>query len=154
MKKTENRAYLAAKIAMTLTFLWSGFFFSIIPVLTYINNEEFSHISYRFIAAFPFLLSGLILCWLKLYIPQFPLCAVGLIIFINPAIELIDLASKKGIIFKPSFELRYMPIIAFGLISLVLFMVKFRQILVERNRRRNEYDNRPTESVLEKHHEE
>lgn len=154
MKKTENRAYLAAKIAMTLTFLWSGFFFSIIPVLTYINNEEFSHISYRLIAAFPFLLLGLILCWLKLYIPQFPLCAVGLIIFINPAIELIDLASKKGIIFKPSFELRYMPIIAFGLISLVLFMVKFRQILVERNRRRNEYDNRPTESVLEKHHEE
>ena len=151
MKRPQDKAaHIAAKIVMTLTFLWSGFFYSVIPVITYINNEELSHISYRLMTAFPFLLVGLILCWLRLYIPQFPFCAVGLVIFIGPVTELIDLASKKDVIFKPSFELRYMPIIAFGIISLVLFLTRLWQIISARVERRREYDNRPTESILEK----
>lgn len=141
------------KIAMMAVYLWSGFFWAGVTALNFLINDLSNvHLAYRFAAGSLVLLLGLILAWLRLYVLQIIPCMAGLAVFLNPAREMIDRAAETGVLFKPTFEQRYLPIIAFAIFSLVLFILRVWGIFAARAERKNEFDNMPTESVLDKHH--
>lgn len=139
---------------MTVLYLWSGFFWAGVTALNfYINDLSNVHLAHRFVAGSIILLAALVLAWLRFYILQIIPCIIGLIVFLTPAREMIDRAAETGVLFKPTFELRYLPIIAFAIFSLILFILRIWGIASAKAERRSEYDNSPSESVLDKHHE-
>ncbi len=155
IRPADGKFQTAVKVIMSLVFAWSGFFWSGVTALQFfINNTSHKNLAVGFFTASLVLLLGLVLCWARLYILQVIPSIVGIIMFLSPAREMIDHAADTGVIFKPSFEVRYLPVIAFGILSLVLFAVRVYGIISARNERREEFNNLPSESVLEKHHEE
>lgn len=156
IKRPEDKPiHIVLKVAMTVIFLWSGFFWSGVTVLQFfINNQEHRNLAIEFFTASVILFFGLLLSWLRLYIVQFIPSIIGFIAFLNPAREMIDHAAETGVIFKPSFELRYLPVIGFAILSLVLLILRVGSIVSEKSRVTEEYNNRPSESILDKHREE
>lgn len=156
MKRRPDKAvHKVVKVAMTLIFLWSCFFWSGVTVLNFlINDTDFSYLATGFLVGSGLVLISLILCWLRFYFIQIIPCIAGLIVYLSPAREMIDRAAKIEVEFKPSFELRYLPTVAFGILSLCLFIGKIYLLFAERAKKREEFDNMPTESVLDKHHDE
>lgn len=143
-----------AKIVMTLIFLWSGFFWSGVTIYNYYRlNPEYSYLSTEFLIGSSVILAGLILCWLRLYILQLPVTAVGFIVFLAPVREMIEHVKGTGVYFSPTFEVRYLPIIGLMILSAALFIGRIWQVFSKRSAEREEYNNRPSESILDKHHE-
>lgn len=154
-RPSDKNIHLAVKVIMTAIFLWSGFFWSGVTMLNFfINNTEYSYLSVQFLAGSLILLLSLLLCWFRFYILQIIPCVIGLIVFLRPAREMIDHAAETGILFKPTFELRYLPIIGFAILSAALLMVRIWELAAAHIERQDEFNNRPTESVLDKHREE
>lgn len=156
MKRPEDKKiHTVVKIIMTAIFLWSGFFWSGVSIYNFYSlNPEYSHLSSQFLIGSLVLLLALILCWLRLYILQLIPCVIGLIVFLRPAKEMIDHVLGTGVYFKPTFEQRYLPMIGFGVLSLVLFITRVWTLFSSRLEKREEFNNRPTESILEKRHDE
>lgn len=147
----DSKLQIIIKCLMTAVFAWSGFFWSGITVLNFfLINQEHKNLATGFLASSLILLLCLVLCWLRLYIAQFIPCVVGLIAYLIPAREMIDHAAETGVLFKPTFEQRYLPIIAFALLGLVLFALRVMALVSEKMKRDDEYNNRPAESILEK----
>lgn len=142
------------KILMTLIFLWSGFFWSGVTVYNYyVLNPEYPHLATEFLIGSLILALGLVLCWLRFYIIQFIPTAIGLLVFLIPTREMIEHVKNSGVYFTPTFEVRYLPMVGFAILSFVLFIVRIWQIAAKRIQEREEYNNRPTESVLDRHKE-
>lgn len=143
------------KCLMTAVFLWSGFFWSGVTILQFfINNTEHRNLAIEFSVSSALLLICLILCWLRFYILQFIPGMIGFIAFLNPVKEMMDHVADTGVIFKPTFEQRYLPMIAFAIFSLALLLIRILGIISEKAKREEEYNNRPTESIFDKHSEE
>ncbi len=141
---------LVAKSAMIILFAWSGFFWSGVTIINfYAFDPAYSYLATEFLIGSVFFLLSLILCHLKKYILQFVFCAAGLIPYLIAVNEMMDVAEKTGVVFKPSFELRYLPIFIFAFISLIFAMMKIWQNTLKRIEIRNEFDNRPTKSILD-----
>lgn len=136
---------------MTAIFAWSGLFWSGVTILQFfINNTTYKYLAASFLAGSVILLAGLILAWARFYILQAVACVIGLIVYLNPAREMIDHAAETGVIFKPTFEQRYLPMVGFAILSLVLFVIRVWTAVSARIERQEEYNNRPAESILEK----
>ncbi len=154
-RPADTALYTVIKTVMTVIFLWSGALWSGIAVLQFtINSRDHLNLAVGFGISSLILLSGLILCWTRLYILQFFPCLVGLIIFLNPAREMIDHAASTAVIFKPSFEVRYLPMIAFAILSLVLLILRIYSIYSKRSDEKEKFNNLPSESILDKHRDE
>lgn len=156
MKKIERPLdktfHLIIKWLMTAIFAWSGVIWSGMTVLQFsINSPEHSNLAWGFLAGSLILLLCLILCWVRLYILQIVPCVVGLIVYLDPAKEMIDHAEQTGVLFKPTFEQRYLPMLAFAILALALFVARILRIAADRAQREEEYNNRPSESILDKH---
>lgn len=159
MNKLKRRAdktpQIIIKCLMTAVFLWSGFFWSGVTILQFfINNTEHRNLAIEFSVSSALLLICLILCWLRFYILQFIPGMIGFIAFLNPVKEMMDHVASTGVIFKPTFEQRYLPMIAFAIFSLALLLIRILGIISEKAKREEEYNNRPTESIFDKHSEE
>ncbi len=157
LKRLNNLRYkdgkftLLAKILLTLVYLWSCFFWSGVTILNfYINTPEYSYLSTGFLTGSILITVGMVLIYLRCYISQFALCAAGTAVFLKNACEMIDVAAKSEVVFKPSFELRYMPVIALVILSFVLAIISLQSIISERQRVKNEFNNSPTQSIFEK----
>ncbi len=141
---------LVAKSAMLILFAWSGFFWSGVTIINfYAFDPANSHLATEFLLGSLLFLLSLILCYFRKYILQFGFCAAGLIPYLMAVNEMMDVAEKTGVVFKPSFELRYLPIFIFAFISLIFAMMKIWQNTLKRIEVRNEFDNRPTKSILD-----
>ena len=57
-------------------------------------------------------------------------------------------------IFINSTEQRYLPMIAFAIFSLALLLIRILGIISEKAKREEEFNNRPTESIFDRHSEE
>lgn len=156
LKRPEDKiAHKVIKWVMTAIFAWSGFLWSGITALQFlINSTDHRNLAIGFLIGSLILLLCLILCRLRLYILQFIPAIVGLTVFLIPAREMIDHAADTGVIFKPSFEVRYMPMIGLVILSFVLFIMRIALIFFERSQKREEYNNLPSESVLDRHSDE
>ncbi len=151
----DKAPHIVVKLAMTAIFLWSGFFWSGVTVLNfYINDLSNVRLANLFLAGSAILLAALLLCWFRLYIVQMIFTVAGLAVYLIPSAEMVNRAARTGVPFKPTFEQRYLPVIGFAILALVLFIIRIWQLAAARIERRQEFDNRPTESVLEKHREE
>ncbi len=153
-RQPDSKLHIFAKILLTAIYLWSGFFWSGVSVIYYIIEPDMTHIAVEFLISSALLLISLVLCWFRLYIWQFPFCVIGLAVYLQPAAELIRLANQREVYFKPSFELRYLPVIAFGVIALILFAYRFWQRITLKAAKQSEFDNSPTQSILEKRRDE
>lgn len=148
--KKEHKVYLFAKLLMTLIFLWSGFFWSCVTVLNFYINMTFdSHLATLFLIGSILLLVSLILCWCKVYVISMPFTATGTVLFCIAAAEMIDVAEQTAVVFKPSFEWRYLPIVLYCIISLCLFVVTLLKKIDERKRLQDEFNNSPAKSILD-----
>lgn len=96
------------------------------------------------------LLISLILSWLRLYIIQIIPAITGLILFLNPVREMMDHVANSGAVFKPGFEVRYLPAVVFGILSLCLIIVRLWGIHSAKIERLEEYNSRPSASILDK----
>ena len=154
-RPNDKKIHTAVKVIMTALFLWSGLFWSGVAILQFfINDTSNAHLASKFLLGDAILLLGLVLVWLRIYILQFLPCLVGMIIYLAPAREMIDHAANTGVIFKPTFEQRYLPIIGFAILSLVLFILRVYEVVSAKIEKQEEFNNRPAESVLEKRHDE
>lgn len=153
MKRPEDiKIYIAVKAAMTLVFLWSGVFWSGITALNFfINTPEYKKTGAWLLLGSGVILCGLILCWLRLYALQFIFCAAGFAVYIVPVKEMFDHVEGTGAYFKPSFELRYLPMIAVLILSAALFIIRIWLFFARRSEKKNEFYNSPSESILDKH---
>lgn len=141
---------LIAKSAMLILFAWSGFFWSGVSIYNFYKlDPEYSYIATRFLIGSVLLLVSLNLCFFRKYILQFAFTFAGAIPFLMAATEMIEVAVKTEVEYTPSFELRYLPIIAFVIISFCLAMVKTWQNIAKRTEERNKFDNSPTKSILD-----
>ncbi len=156
LKRTADKTpQIIIKCLMTAVFLWSGFFWSGVTILQFfINNTEHRNLAIEFSVSSALLLICLILCWLRFYILQFIPGMIGFIAFLNPVKEMMDHVADTGVIFKPTFEQRYLPMIAFAIFSLALLLIRILGIISEKAKREEEFNNRPTESIFDKHSEE
>ena len=147
----DNKIHIAVKVLMTAIFLWSGLFWSGVAILQFfINDTSNAHLAASFLWGDVILLAGLILAWARVYILQLIPCLVGLIVYLQPAREMIDHAADTGVLFKPTFEQRYMPMIGFAILSLVLFILRVYSVVSSRIEKQEEFNNLPAESILEK----
>lgn len=136
---------------MTAIFLWSGFFWSGVTALQFfINDQSNIHLAAGFFAGSAVLLAALLLAWFRLYILQFIVCLAGLAIYLRPAREMIDHSAETGVLFKPTFEQRYLPIIGFAILAMVLFILRVYGIVSKKQEQREAFNNLPTESILDK----
>lgn len=148
--KKEHKGYLFAKLAMTLIFLWSGFFWSGVTVLNFYINMTFdAHLATLFLTGSIALLVSLILCWCRVYVISMPFTVTGTILFCVAAAEMIAVAEQTAVVFKPSFELRYLPVTFYCIIALFLCIVKLIRKMDEHKRKREEFDNSPAKSILD-----
>ena len=154
-RPNDNKIHIAVKVLMTAIFAWSGLLWGGVTTLHIIlNDNSNSHLIPGFLAGSLILLAGLILAWTRMYILQLLPCIIGLIIYLKPAREMIDHAADIGVVFKPTFEQRYLPIIGFAILSLVLFILRVYTVVSARIEKQEEFNNLPTESILEKRHDE
>ncbi len=152
IREKEPFWMLIAKSAMTVLFLWSGFFWSGVSIFTfYMLIPQYSYRATGFLIGSLLLLAALVLCYARLYILQLPFAVAGLIPFLKMAGELIDefVAHPELTYRPPSYELRYMPIVAFAIISAGLAMFKIWRLVSKRIDEKNEYNNRPSQSILD-----
>lgn len=146
----ETKATLTLKILTSVVFLWSCFFWSGVTILNfYIIMPEYSYIATNFLIGTILITVSVIIMYFRCYILQFPVCAVGSWIYLSAAGELIDTAAKTDTVFKPSFELRYLPEIAIILFSLSLAMIHAFSVYTERAQERERYNNSPAKSILD-----
>lgn len=151
LRYRDNKFSVLAKILITVIYLWSCFFWAGVTILNfYINTPEYSYLSTGFLSASIIITLGLVLIYLRFYISQFVFCAAGTAVFLRYACEMIDNAAETKVVFKPSFELRYMPVIALVILSFVLAVLSAQRLISERQRRKAEFNNRPSQSILEK----
>ncbi len=157
MKRPADKpVHIVAKAAMTAVYLWSCFFWSGVAILNFwLNDPVDSHLSVWFLAGSAVLLAALVLCWLRFYIIQILPSIVGLAVYLKPAREMMDKAADlKEVVFKPTFEQRYMPVVGFALLALALFIARVWQIASARAEKKREFNDLPTESILEKRRDE
>lgn len=149
-RPNDKKIHTAVKVLMTALFAWSGFWSGMATLQFFINNTAHIDLAKGFLLGTLILLAGLLLAWFRLYILQAVVCAVGLIAFLKPAREMIDHAAETGVLYKPTFEQRYMPIIGFSIMSLVLLILRIYAVVSAKMERQEELDNRPAQSILEK----
>lgn len=151
LRYKDTKFTLAVKIIMTAVYAWSCFFWAGVTILNfYINTPEYSYLATGFLTGSIFITIGLILTFLRFHIAQFPFIVAGTVVFLKNAGEMIDVAIKSEVVFKPSFELRYLPVIAVAGFSFVLAVMSIARAVSERKTVQEEYNNRPTQSILEK----
>lgn len=147
---TDTKSTKFLKLVSTAIFAWSGFFWAGVTILNfYINMPNSSHLAQNFLIGTVLLLASLILCWFRFYILQLPICAVGTVFFLIASAEMIDTARFSGLEFKPSFELRYLPIIGMSVISLILAMIQIWDLISKKIEDNNKFNNSPSKSILE-----
>lgn len=151
LRYRDNKFTLIAKILITVIYSWSCFLWGGMTILNfYIINPDYSYLSTGFLTAGIIITLGLVLIYLRFYISQFVFCAAGTAVFLKYACEMIDNAVKIKVVFKPSFELRYLPIIALIILSFVLAVLSAQRLISEHQRKKAEFNNRPSQSILEK----
>ncbi|MBQ8622835.1 MAG: hypothetical protein IJ424_00420 [Oscillospiraceae bacterium] len=151
-REKEPFLILLAKSAMTILFLWSGFFWSGVSIINFYGySPEYSYRATGFLAGSLLMLTALILCYARLYIIQLPFTVAGLIPFLKMAGELIDeVVEHPELTYRPpSYELRYMPMIAFAVLSVALAMEAVWKMISKRMEAKNEFNNRPSKSILD-----
>lgn len=146
------------KVIMTAIWLWSCFFWCGITMLYFLLERadvaDSRAIAVKMFAGSVILLAALILSWLRLYIIQIVPSVAGLIVFLNPVREMMDHVANTGAVFKPGFEVRYLPTAAFAILSLCLLIVRLWGIHTAKAARLEEYNSSPAASILDKRNDE
>lgn len=150
LRYTDNKLTIAAKVLITLIFVWSCFLWSGATIFNfYIRMPEYSHLATGMLTGSILIFISIVLMYFRMYILQLPFCVVGSIFYLNQASEMIDRAIETEIVFKPSFELRYLPEIVVLLLSIALAMIHFWSIESKRIAAKNEFNNSPSKSILD-----
>lgn len=150
LRYADNKLTIAIKILITLIFIWSCFLWSGATIFNfYIRMPEYSHLATGMLTGSVLILISLILMYLRMYMLQLPFCIVGSIFYLNQASEMIDRAIENGIVFKPSFEQRYLPEIGILIFSIVLAILHFWSVESKRIAAKNEFNNSPAKSILD-----
>ena len=146
----DNPFTIVLKVIQTLVFAWSCFFWGGVTILNfYINDTENSHLADGFLIGTMLIAVSVILCYMRAYLVQLPFCAVGIVVYLVNAGEMIDVADVTQVVFTPSFELRYMPSVAVIIISCALCMLQIWSLIAKREAKKNEFNNSPTKSIFD-----
>lgn len=150
----DKPIHTAVKVIMSAIWLWSGFFWCGITMLFFLMERsdaaDSSSIALKMFAGSAVLLIALILCWLRLYIIQTVPTVAGLILYLIPVREMMNHVANSGVVFKPSFEIRYLPTVAFAVLALCLLIVRLWGMHSERAEKREKFNSSPSESILDK----
>lgn len=150
MRLKDSKGTLALKFAVVAIYIWSCFFWAGVTILNfYINDKEYSYLATGFLVGSLIIAVSIILMFFRLYIIQFPFCAVGTGIFLKNAGEMIDVADKTGVVFEPSFGARYMPCLIIAMISLVFLILQTARLILDRRADKEKFYNSPTKSILD-----
>lgn len=153
-RPNDKPIHTFVKVTMTAIWLWSGFFWCGITMLYFLleraDAADSRSIALKLFWGSVILLLALILSWLRLYIIQIVPAAVGLIVFLNPVREMMEHVANSGVVFKPGFEVRYLPTVAFGILSLCLLIARLWGIHTAKAARLEEYNSSPAASILDK----
>ncbi len=154
----DKNIQIIAKVVMTALFIWSGLFWSGVSIIYFGGfKPEYSYLAAKFAIGCALILVSLILCWLRFYMIQALPCAIGLAVYLSPVSEMITHVNENNTVdsFRPmTFEVRYLPMVGLAVLAAALFIGRLGQIILTRREKSEEYNNRPAESVLEKHHDE
>lgn len=146
----ENPLMMLGKILMCCAYAWSGFFWAGATIYNFYElTPQYSHLATIFLIGTLCVLVGIIMCWKKKYILQFPFVAVGTVLFMVATSEMMESAEKTAVVFTPSFELRYLPILAVTLLSLIFFIIKAYTVISTKKRIRDSFNNSPAKSILD-----
>lgn len=148
----ENPIVILAKIFATVVYAWSGFFWAGATAYNFYfltKDPDYYHLATWFSLGSLLVLAGIILCWKKCYVWQFPFVSVGTLLFVVAAAEMIDSAERTAVLFTPTFEWRYLPILAVELVSVIFFIVKSYTVLSSRKKLKDDFNNSPAKSILD-----
>lgn len=148
----ENPLVILAKIFATVVYAWSGFFWAGATAYNFYfltKEPDYYHLATLFTVGSLLVLVGIILCWKKRYVLQFPFVSVGTVLFLIAAGEMIDSAERTAVVFTPTFEWRYLPILAAWLVSLIFFAVNTYTVLSSRKQVKDDFNNSPAKSILD-----
>ena len=145
---SDNKLTIGMKILFSLVYAWSCFFWGGVTVINfYWFMPQEAHLASGFLIGDIFITLGLIACWLRCYILQFPLNVIGGSIYLVNAGEMIDNSAKT--VSTPAFELRYMPVAIILILSLCLLVLQLISFFAKRSQAKEEYNNRPSGSILD-----
>ena len=150
LRYPQNKWVFYIKCVSALIFAWSCFFWGGVSIIYYFTyGKAQSYLAEGLLFGEIAIAVGIIMMFLRLHILQLPFIAIGGAIYLKYAGELIDMAKKKHQIFKPSFEVRYLPVIVIILVSVVFAMLQVWRLISIRTAEKEEYNNRPTGSILD-----
>lgn len=146
----DNKLTVTIKVAAAIIYAWSCFFWGGVTIINFYDiKPEYSYLATGFLAGSIVITVGIIMLFFRLYILQLPVIAAGGVIYLKNAGELIDNAARIHVVFKPSFEVRYLPVIVIIIFSVVLAMLQIWRLISIRAAAKEEYNNRPTGSILD-----
>lgn len=145
-----NKLTVVVKFFFTVIYAWSCFFFGGITIINFFfYKPEYSHLASGFLIGCTFITIGFIMVYFRLFILQLPFIAVGGAIYLVNAGELIDNAARMKAVFKPSFELRHLPVIAMITLSVIIAIIQIWRLISLKSAEKEEYNNRPSGSILD-----
>lgn len=146
LRYIDNKLTKAIKAIITAVYLWSGLFWAGITIIYFYFFDTVNiHLAVNMMIADVFLTASLIMIYFRLYIIQLPFTAVGEFFYLISASEMINHAAKNNLVYKVSFEARYMPVVVILILGIVLAVLQIRRIIA----RREELNNRPSKSILD-----
>ena len=146
----DNGFTITLKVIVTLIYVWSCFFWAGVTILNfYINSPESSHLATGFLVGSLLMTASLVLMYLRFYILQLPFFFLCAAVYLVHAGEMIDVAHGTSVVFTPTFELRYMPVVAIIIISAALAMLEIWHIVSIRSSEKEKFNNSPSKSILD-----
>lgn len=150
LRYPANKATPIIIVIIMAIYLWSCVLWGGVTVIYYfLKMPEYSYLAKGFLFGGIFMTVGIVLIMFRLYILQLPFIAIGGAVYLTNAGKLIDRAAKISYTFKPPFGLRYLPVIAIILISLILCMLQAWRLISKRAAEKEEFNNRPSKSILD-----
>lgn len=150
----DKPMHTVVKTVMTAIYLWSGFFWCGITMLFFLlersDVSDSAGLAVKMFIGSALILASLIMCWFRLYIIQILPCVAGLAVFLQPVREMMNHVANSSVVFTPSFELRYLPMVGYAILSLALLIIRIWNIAAAKAEIREEYNNRPSESIFGK----
>lgn len=145
-----NKITTAVKAAAAVIYAWSCILWGGVTIIYYFfRMPEYSYLAEGFLFGGIIIAIGIIMLFFRLYILQLPFIAIGGAVYLKNACELINRSARVDYVFKPSFNLRYLPVSVIIIVSVILAMLQIWRLISIRAAERDEYNNRPSGSIFD-----
>lgn len=150
LRYPDGKLTVSAKILFTVIYAWSCFLWGGATIYNFFFlKPEYSHLAKGFLAGVLVMTVGIIMVYYRLFILQLPFFAVGGGIYLRYAGEMIDNAERINVVYKIPFSIRYLPVIAMLVLSVIIAIVQIWRLISIRITEKEEYNNRQSKSILD-----